>query len=140
MNTTQVETSRRTGGSPQSIAAEELSFLKFKVEKHYTFKLPLCLFLVHHDQGTETKMGTAADVLRWVREWLSASDYAGVVRLDAETQHIAGLMRELHKVRLSQARQSKRTVLPSAHHSSVSRKSKRYLMHTVGLMKTLEIG
>ncbi|CAB1108720.1 unnamed protein product [Ectocarpus sp. CCAP 1310/34] len=53
--------------TPASIAKEHFGYLGWKWRgKHFGSKLPLCLFLKLHDRGHGHKIGTGADVLRWV--------------------------------------------------------------------------
>ncbi|CBJ33416.1 hypothetical protein Esi_0478_0016 [Ectocarpus siliculosus] len=82
--------------TPASIAEEHFGYLGWKWRgKHFCSKLPLCLFLKLHDRGHGHNIGTGADVLRWVREWLATSRYRDVVTLDSTSQQVAQHLKAL---------------------------------------------
>ncbi|CAM9931894.1 unnamed protein product, partial [Ectocarpus sp. 13 AM-2016] len=85
-----------SAATPASIAEEHFGYLGWKWRgKHFGSKLPLCLFLTLHDRGNGHKIGTGADVLRWVREWLATSRYRDVVTLDSTSQQVAQHLKAL---------------------------------------------
>ncbi|CAM9901835.1 unnamed protein product [Ectocarpus sp. 6 AP-2014] len=85
-----------SAATPASIAEEHFGYLGWKWRgKHFGSKLPLCLFLTLHDRGHGHKIGTGADVLRWVREWLATSRYRDVVTLDSTPQQVAQNLKAL---------------------------------------------
>lgn len=64
------------------IAASEFPGLTWKA-KHFTSKLPLFLYLTHHERDTETKTGSSKDVIDWVEKWVAASPiYRDVLTVD----------------------------------------------------------
>ena len=54
------------------IAASEFPGLKWQTQ-HLASRLPLLLYLTHHDRDMETKKGTPQNLVDWVREWVDAS-------------------------------------------------------------------
>ncbi|CAB1110491.1 unnamed protein product [Ectocarpus sp. CCAP 1310/34] len=85
-----------SAATPASIAEEHFGYLGWKWRgNHFGSKLPLCLFLTLHDRGNGHKIGTGADVLRWVREWLATSRYRDVVTLDITSQQVAQHLKAL---------------------------------------------
>lgn len=74
------------------IAASEFPDLRWK-EHQLGSKLPVLLYLTHHDRDMKTKKGTSSDVVRWVEEWFAASSmYREAVPVDLTAKQLSQIL------------------------------------------------
>ncbi|CAN0084761.1 unnamed protein product, partial [Pylaiella littoralis] len=84
------EAARSMGAS--GIAASEFPDLRWK-EHQLGSKLPVLLYLTHHDRDMKTKKGTSSDVVRWVEEWFAASSmYREAVPVDLMAKQLSQIL------------------------------------------------